>query len=125
MRRFAFTHPKSIFLSAIMPILLLTVTMGSALAQVPPADPNAPGGQNGPTSPLGPETPFDPNQKIKPGFDVNMTVTNAKNEIETDLTGVFRVDSRGMINEKLVGEIEIKDLKPAQAADLIAGEAAR
>ncbi|MEP6755870.1 MAG: SLBB domain-containing protein [Chthonomonadales bacterium] len=118
MRRFALTHPKSIIISAIMPILLLTVTVGSAMAQT---DPQNPAG-TGPTSPLGPETPFDPNQKIKPGFDVNVTVTNAKNEIETDLTGVFRVDTRGMINEKLVGEIDIKDLKPAQAADLIAGK---
>lgn len=106
--------------SSLLPLLLIAllilgVATGSAKAQ----DAGAAAGTVGQ---LGPDTNFDPNQKIKPGFDLNVTVSTAANGIEQDLSGAFKVDPSGAINMKIVGPVTVQDLTPSQAADLIAGK---
>jgi protein involved in polysaccharide export with SLBB domain len=97
--------------------LWLGVVPGVVLAQ----DTTPPTPQLPPSGTLGADTTFEPNQPIKPGFDISVT-TSSEAGVETDLTGTFRVDPGGNIVMKIIGPVTVKDLTPAQAADLIAGK---
>jgi polysaccharide export outer membrane protein len=96
------------------------VSLLIAAASVRAQEQNPPG-QNQPviTSPFV-DSDFDKNQPIKPGFALSVFVNTTEGPEEA--SGNFVVDGSGAIVMKLIGRIEVQDLRPAQAAAKIATE---